>query len=962
MKFFDEEKLEQNKKIVLTLVLVLVFFVVLNRVTTSPVNKNLSPIIVNEIMASNDSAYADLEGNCYDWVELYNSSEEDISLKGYRLSDGNSKNEVILGDVILPSHGYVLFYLTGKESTNPYYLSFALNKSKEEPLILKNEKNEVISMVKVPNIKKNTTYAYHHKKYSETETITPGYANTMSGRLEYLKDRRESDQTVFITEFLVDNQGIYVHDQSLYSYIEITNFGEEAVSLADYFLSNDKERPFLYRLPDVVLEPNTSYLIYPTKKEKIGHANFTLNSKEGEILLSKNGKIVESISYQTTKKGYAFVREANSFIETTNLSPGYPNTLSGRKEAAKKDTNPTDLIINEVMSSNDTLVKEKNGKAYDWIEIKNASKNTISLEGYSLTTNPKSPNRFSLPKRSLKSGETILIMASGGASIKNAKYIHANFKLQEEEGVFLYKGKELIDALYIPPLKVGYSFGRGNSYGHYYFSSPTPNKKNNSGVLEITEEPTFSIAPGVYNNVKEVSVELQGEGDIYYTLDGSVPTKNSKKYTGKISLTKTTVIRAIAYSKEKASSEVVTGSYIVNENHTLPVLSLSLSNTQFQNLNASIHSTKLEYPAHIEFYEKNGSFSINCGLKLFGGQSRELDKKSYALKFSSEYGASSLSYPVFENREILNYNTIVLRSGSQDMEGSMFRDELSDAIVDMAGTVDTQAYKAAVLYINGTYWGVYYLREKIDDVFIGQHYNVSPTGTNIVKIEGEVDEGTRASFNKLMQYVRTHDLSTDSAYQEVSKMLDIDNYIEFIIGQFFANNIDIRNTRYFNNSKVANGKIRMIYYDLDYGLRYGPVNYLTWVVNPEGAGYFNVDNSLIRGLMQNAQFKKHFLEVFFYDMKYIYTDEKVMAKYNEIYNAIAPEMKRNQERWNYSYDTFLTHAKSIKSFLKGRRNRMIANVQSYFNLSDKEVKAYLDDSHYLQDYMKRQSQIVKSSM
>ena len=213
-----------------------------------------------------------------------------------------------------------------------------------------------------------------------------------------------------------------------------------------------------------------------------------------------------------------------------------------------------------------------------------------------------------------------------------------------------------------------------------------------------------------------------------------------------------------------------------------------------------------------------------------------------------------------------------------------------------------------------------------------------------------------------MQYVKSHDLSMDKNYQEVSKMLDIDNYIEFTIAQFLANNIDIRNTRYFNHPDISSGKIRMIYYDLDYAFRYGPINYLTWVVNPEGAGYFNVDNSLIRGLMKNKSFQEYFLSIFFYDMKYVYTEEKLMKEYNRIYQAISPEMKRNQARWNYSYDTFLSHAKDIQSFLKGRREKMINNVKSYFQLSDKEVKNYLNDSHYLQDYMKRQSQIAKSSL
>ena len=107
---------------------------------------------------------------------------------------------------------------------------------------------------------------------------------------------------------------------------------------------------------------------------------------------------------------------------------------------------------------------------------------------------------------------------------------------------------------------------------------------------------------------------------------------------------------------------------------------------------------------------------------MFGGQSRELDKKSFALKFNSSTGGK-LHYKVFDNKDLVEFNTLVLRSGSQDQTSSMIRDEFNSTMLINYGTLDAQAAKPVVLYINGKYWGVYFLREKINTDFIENNYN-----------------------------------------------------------------------------------------------------------------------------------------------------------------------------------------------------------------------------------------------
>src|SRR5699024_9115371 len=120
-------------------------------------------------------------------------------------------------------------------------------------------------------------------------------------------------------------------------------------------------------------------------------------------------------------------------------------------------------------------------------------------------------------------------------------------------------------------------------------------------------------------------------------------------------------------------------------------------------------------------------------------------------------------------------------SGSQDSQFSMIRDELATSIMDDYGTVDVQAYKPVILYVNGDYWGIYYLREKVDDDFIQNHYNVDGSYSNIIRIDGEVKYGTSDFYNNLLNFVKYNDISNTNNYNKVKEMLDVENYIDYWI-------------------------------------------------------------------------------------------------------------------------------------------------------------------------------------
>lgn len=948
---FDKNKFKDNLKLICILIILVLLLSIFN-IFISGENKPLSSLdedeisinklVINEIMSVNKGAYNDEYGNTYDWIELYNGYDEDIDLANYSLSDVESgKTKWIFPNVTIKSKDYLVVYASGTTQKG-LYTNFALSKEGGELITLKKPNGKVVDSVRTISLNKNTTMVRNSKgKWISSSDITPGYANNKEGREKYLSlVTSDEDNDLIINEFLTNNKGNFSVDGNFLSYIEVKNNSNHTINLSEYFLSNDVSEPFSWKLPDIDLKKGEVYLFYTSELNDKNNTDFTLNKKSGSVILSHKNKIVEKIDYTNVTGGFAYVKNKDKFYEGINISPGYDNSHDGVKDFNNKyRSNPNDLIINEVMSSNNKYLLQNGGNTYDWIELYNNSDKTINLSDYTITTDVDNKSLYKFEDKKLGPSEYYIIIASGNTNYSNKKYKHTNFKISSTESLYLYKNNELVDSVFVANTPINYSYGRGKKDGFYYFKSPSPNKKNTTETVEIAYTPTFSTKGGIYNNIKKLTVEINGAGTIYYTLDGSKPTKNSKVYRSPIVLSKTTVVKAISYESKKKSSEVVTASYIINEKHTIPVLSISMSPSSFNRV-LGAGGSDLTLATHAELFEKDKSFSIDCGIKLFGGSTRYISKKSFALKFSSKYGPASLKYKVFDNRDATEYKSLVIRSGSQDSSRAMMRDELATSIMDEYGTVDVQANKPVILYVNGKYWGIYFLREKVDEYFVRNHYDVDKNKTNIIRVDGEVKYGSRSFYSKLLNFVKNNNMSIDSNYEQVKKILDIENYIDYWIGELYTTNNDIVNMRYFNNSKLDGGRIKMIFYDFDFAFYNYSLNYLSWMVNPKGLGEWNYDNTLLIQLMRNKSFRKTFLERASYNMKNVWTEKNVMKKYNELYNMLKKEMPRNQKRWGQSMDKWYKECDDLKKYIKKRRSYMLSSIKSYFNLSNKEMDKY----------------------
>ena len=957
---FNKRSFKENSSFLLFLVAAIVIIFIITLFFPNETNKQLqdkdlaesgdakiNKLVINEVMLNNGGALADSNGNLYDWLELYNGKNSAVNLKNYGLSDRENEVKWVFPDVTIEANSYMIVFLSGTNESG-LYANFKLNSSGGEVLALKSPSGKVVDAITTVATKKNNAMARDlDGNWFNAALSTPGFANTNEGYLAYQKSLKIDDNTLKISEVLPRNKGNFKNQVGIYAgYVEITNISDKIINLKNYSISNTWQAPFRFQLPNIYLNPNEVYTVYMDEaySDTLTYAGFKLDAKIGTAILANNkGQVIDFVDYENLANGIALVRENNQMYETNQISPGYPNSRDGvNKFSSELLKNPDTLIINEVMNSNSSYLAQNGDNYYDWIELKNNSNKDIKLSDYYITTNEDLKTMYKLPEVTLKPNELYILIASGETNLSNNSYYHANFKISDVESLYIVKDNKISDAMLIANVPLNYSMGRGQANGFYYFAKPTPGSENGSGVHEVAFTPTLN-KPGIYNNVQNFQVDLAANGTIYYTLDGSNPTTSSSVYSGPIFLSKTTVVKAISYEEGKLISPVAVASYIINENHELPVMSVSLKPADFSNLSRNNWVEGLEFAAYAELYEDGKSFSIPCGFRLFGGSTRGMAKKSFALKFRKQYGEGELHYQVFDNRDSAVYNTLVLRSGSQDSEAAMMRDVLMTSLVDGVTNLDVQAYKPVILYINGNYWGIYNIREKVDAEFISNHYNVSKNGTNIVRIDDDISEGSIDDYYNLINYMSSHNLSNSSYYDYVKSKLNIESFADFWAAETYVTNNDIINTRFFSNPAIDDGRIHMIFYDLDYAMYNYSHNYYNFSVNPYGMSDFNVSTLMMRSLIKNSEFKKTYLTRIAYQLKNVWNKERVLTKIDELYNLLKNEMPRNQERWDLTMKNWEDSVNELRTYVQKREDYMLSQTKSFFGLSDSEMKEYFGD-------------------
>lgn len=895
---------------------------------------------ITEVMAGGSCLVPDSTGRVADWVELCNTGSKPLDLSGCYLSDDPlDPVKWQIPSLILEPGQRKIIRCAGDEAQGDE-AHFLLPRD-GCTVILSGRLGNVLSRVEVPAIGRDIAWALQSDGSWRTEEMaTPGFENTQEGYGAWLSAMGLDRGTVVITEIMSANYSTLQSKNGKFcDWVELHNTGASVAVLTGCYLSDDPDNRGKWKIPTMELAPGQRAVILCTGKDASGdEAAFALSREGCSVLLSGSaGNLLDRVDMPAVGKDQVWALQADgSWLETGMATPNRENTEAGRGDYLQSHTPAGALVISEVMPSNSSYFIQADGKYHDWVELKNNSDQSIELSDYWLTDDPDEPQKFRLPQRTVAPGEYVIIICAGDTTLAGG-FIQAPFSLSRQESWLYIVGREggFLDHIRIYDVPSGGTVGRMETKsGTYYFTEPTPAKANGTGVVFISDTPVFATEGGIYNDVTNVKVELSGK-DIRYTTDGSVPTARSEVYSGPLTLTNTTVVRAASFEEGKARSDVATASYIINENHSLPVMSISTEPDELFGGNGLYvnYTTEREIPCNATLYEGDGGFAIDCGLKMFGHMGLTNPKKSFKINFRGRYGQDYLTYPVYGEDGPLVYDSLVVRAG-QDYMNTVFRDELFTGLCrEASDTVLAQRAKFCILYLNGEYWGIYCIKEAFGEMMYAQNYNVDASTVTVQQAPVDVD----TEIMELIRFCRRNDLSIQENYEYFASKMDVDSLIDWIIFEGYSANTDIQqNLRYFKSS--ANGdKWQFAYYDIDWG----------WYYRNGFVGLFSDQKTwqhmpLCKAPMKNAEFREKFFTRCAELKNSILSNEHVLARIDEYAELLRPEIQRERDLWGSSYEAWEQNIENMKSYITGRDHwgALIEHLQRFVGLTDGEYRKY----------------------
>jgi hypothetical protein len=333
-----------------------------------------------------------------------------------------------------------------------------------------------------------------------------------------------------------------------------------------------------------------------------------------------------------------------------------------------------------------------------------------------------------------------------------------------------------------------------------------------------TPVPRASVSGGRFDG--PISVRLDSKDAITYTLDGSIPTRQSAAYLEPLPINKTTVLRFRAFRDDLHPSPVMTHTYVIGMDTKLPVVSVVMDPVDLWNRYTGIYDnpeekgSEWQRAAHIEHLPTRGGQVIRfpAEIRIHGQTSRSRPKKSFRFTYESRFVEPHGSDSIWQPRPGEATRTMVLRTGGM----FRLRNELFQTLFDEVGGIGSPA-TLYVMLLNGEVWGLYNVHEYIDESFLNRHiapgnYDLIPDGG-----DGSVVAGDKKAWKEFETFFKTHDASSDAALRTFGELIDLDNFTDYWLFNVYAANFDWphHNTLAFRHRNGTDRRWRWISWDVD---------------------------------------------------------------------------------------------------------------------------------------------------
>lgn len=557
-------------------------------------------------------------------------------------------------------------------------------------------------------------------------------------------------------------------------------------------------------------------------------------------------------------------------------------------------------------------------------------------------------------------------LSSNFEMVNPNNYQHTNFSISSSgETIGLYTPSQtLLSSLWVNCQNLD------ESSNAVLFGAPTPESTNNAsqGFGTHYSPPTFSEQPGIYGTTVSVTItNPNGAGSqVYYSIDGSEPTTSSTLYTGSpVPVLYSSVLRARVFGPSFLPSSIKQASYLLGISHETPVISLITDNQNLYGPEGIFDNWQQDWQraAYIDYFSETEQllFSRNTGMQIDGGYggSRSHPQHSFRLELDNGVlGGGSVNYPVIPNRpNRTKYSTFYIRNGSNQWLQFPYKDAYQEEAMSATTNNYYSAWRPVTVYINGSYFGLYELREKIDDEFFHLIDDADKDSLDILSLSAWNNSILRAvtgapvdTFNVAYSAFNYLNPASNNYWDEADQYFDQTHYTDYIIAESWMGNTDWpqNNIKIYRSNKTD---FRYRFCTIDMELALAPYSWsdcyddhISYMMGQNPANPFI--NIWLKGI-QNNRFKDYFINRYADLMNTEYLTDRLLPLEDNFFNQIAVEMQKEYARWgdpnnipqqmNNLYNSHLT----FRDQLTERSNQVRNHIENNFNLPN-QVDLVLD--------------------
>lgn len=616
------------------------------------------------------------------------------------------------------------------------------------------------------------------------------------------------------------------------------------------------------------------------------------------------------------------------------------------------------IVINELMATNLCSADNPNqypdnfGECSDWVELYNPTAVPYDLTGHYMTDRINNLTKWPFPAGASipANGFRRVWMSARPETPFDNNNLHTNFRISQtspNELVALVApdGTTIMDVNYIEsPLQLGHSLGRlpDGADNWVIFTTPTMGASNGgASYTSYVPTPEFNQEAGYHGAPFALTISCADPAaEIRYTTNGTFPTQASALYTGPIQVTETQVVMARAYSADAQflpSYMEFSTFFLGADQHT--VLIFSVSGDQVPTL---LNGTQIEPLSALEMFDASGQrLSKNFGDTNKHGN----DSWAYAQRGIDWIDRDKMGYSGATHEEIFSisdrdeFKAYMFKAAANDnyqsSGGAHIRDSYVQSLSQVGGLeLDERSHESCVLYINGEYWGVYDVREKVDDWrYTDYYYGQGKYDIDFLKTWGGTwaEYGNDADWVTLRNFVLTNDMTDAANYEYVKSQLEVISMMDYFIINTWVVASDWLNwnTAWWkgNNPDGTARKWRYILWDMDavfgHYINYTGIPntgsdadpcFAEYLGDPGGQGHVPMWNALL----ENEDFRSLYINRYADLLNSTLSCDFAIAHLDSLIAIIEPEMQRHCDRWGGTYAGWQNNVQELRDYILDR--------------------------------------------